>query len=275
MALFGSAKLNSNKDVSASLVLRHNHRHLSDLTATLASHWHLQIGPASAVPLSRENIFELLLIVPFLILLLGIWGMLCPACCCCRDKPAWQKVPISWMTGLTCVQMPFIFLFAGMFWVFIIMWSDGCQSYGGLAMQYVDGMGDDLCTERFNGNGTLAACMYSKSVTVMDTKLDLNATVDLHNAALSVIGGCPGECACACLRFSLLCVTILDSFVHWHRMQPRSTTPSATLSASCPLRFARLATIWCSSTWKTTTAAAFRSASPCKTSCSTLHLMPA
>lgn len=77
------------------------------------------------VPFSREHLLELLLVIPAIIVLFGLWGIICAGvgcCCCCRKRPDWQKVPISWMTGCTFLQMPCVFLWAGFFFVFVILW---------------------------------------------------------------------------------------------------------------------------------------------------------
>lgn len=143
------------------------------------------------LPFSRENLFELLLAIPAIIVLIGLWGLLCPLCCCCRGKPSWQKVPVSWMTGLTCIQLPFIFLFTGLFFFpMVIFMGDACASYGGLIKQGVsNNRGSSaiksLCTTLGDGNSEL--CEFKT------TKYDLNidTTFSPEQWLYTILQGCP------------------------------------------------------------------------------------
>jgi hypothetical protein len=101
------------------------------------------------VPLVRENLLLLLWVFPAIVVFFGALAIGCTFCC--KRKPSWQKVPASWMTGCVFLQAPCIFIFASFWFVLIMFWADACQGFPNVAMQYVDGLQDDLCTEIANG----------------------------------------------------------------------------------------------------------------------------
>ncbi len=101
------------------------------------------------MPLVRENLLLLLWVFPAIVVFFGALAIGCTFCC--KRKPSWQKVPASWMTGCVFLQAPCIFIFASFWFVLIMFWADACQGFPNVAMQYVDGLQDDLCTEIANG----------------------------------------------------------------------------------------------------------------------------
>lgn len=238
------------------------------------------------IPLSREAIFGLLLIIPSIVVVFGIWGLLCPVACCCRDKPSWQKVPclpyssilvisllflasshrrsvvchhlcafltfvicsppcckrflmsqcffclychccqvpISWMTGLTCIQMPFIFVFAGLFFVFVLGMHDGCQSIQNVGATYLSGPGDDLCNGQLDGTGSFESCSVAKSWTVMNTDVSVSANFSMRDMYVAIVSSCPDGKSWLrpvalrnCFRF-WICDRLCFTCLYWWRV---------------------------------------------------------
>jgi hypothetical protein len=105
------------------------------------------------------------------------------------------------MTGVTFAQMPCIFIFSGICFVFIMLLGDACQSYGGIVMQYADGRGDGLCTA-VGHSGTLNDCVLMNSTVLSEAyddasvnsdRLVLQAVVsaNLRNILVQVLQNCP------------------------------------------------------------------------------------
>jgi hypothetical protein len=163
-------------------------------------------------PINRERGFEILLVLPLIVVLLGLWGLTC-AGFCCKNKPSWQKVrslqlevlhliltltafqvPLSWMTGCIFVLMPFVFLFVGFFYIFVIFFGDACQSYGGLAVQLLQ---DDYLSACGNGAvGNNSVCFVNKTISIMtNADHDLSLEFSPGKMITSIIANCPdGEC---------------------------------------------------------------------------------
>jgi len=118
-------------------------------------------GTASLpVPVSRENLFLGLWFPPFVVILLGLWGVLCQFCVSCPCK----NLPSCAMASCILCQLPWIFILTAFLLPFFVVLSDVCDSGANIGVQYITEYGNGLCSHKFQSNGTIENCVYSRSL---------------------------------------------------------------------------------------------------------------
>jgi hypothetical protein len=120
---------------------------------------------------------------------------MCPSthscqCVACARILADSQVPLSWMTGCIFVLMPFLFLFVGFFYIFVIFYGDACQSYGGLVVQLLQNDYVSACGSGAVGNNSV--CFVNKTISIMtDADHDLSLEFSPGKMITSIIANCP------------------------------------------------------------------------------------
>jgi len=133
------------------------------------------------IPLSREQLMALPLILPVLVVLVASIAF------------ALYKVSTWWSSCLSsfalCLTFPFaalLFLLSAVLFPVLLVYSDVCLGMENVSMQYVRAQGDNICTDRFSGTGTAQAC-------VIDAFDDTSVVLDVPQVFLSVLAGrCDG-----------------------------------------------------------------------------------
>jgi hypothetical protein len=163
----------------------------SDAVNTQALSTLTTVGPAFPslpVPLSREQIFLVPWVFPILALLFGLWALIAPFACCCRDG-SWRKCPASCMVGAIICQLPCLFLFTALLFPLALVTTDFCASGPNVAVNYVASAGDGLCGFA-SGEGTAAACTFSFGLP-SPVKDNVTATINIPSLVRGLLDdGC-------------------------------------------------------------------------------------
>ena len=79
------------------------------------------------------------------------------------------------MTICIFMQMPFIFLFAGLAFPFVIGVADICSGGANIGLQYITSH-PEVCDRTLSGTGTLTACSVDKKLMSTRVQFDVDLT---------------------------------------------------------------------------------------------------
>jgi hypothetical protein len=103
------------------------------------------VEPPFDVPLTREIIFSLPLVLPILVMIVGVLPAFC-CCCSCSCQNCCVRCLSCWHQCLACTMMPFIFLIAGaLLFPLIMVTSDVCASGLNVGFTFVEGSEAAIC----------------------------------------------------------------------------------------------------------------------------------
>ena len=98
-------------------------------------------------------------------------------------RNGFRRAPATCMLFCLILQLGPFLLFSGLLFPLAIVSSDGCSSGREIPKNYVSAYGDDLCTSRYDGKGTLTDCRYNISH-------DFEVHVDLWGITNGLLGSC-------------------------------------------------------------------------------------
>jgi len=176
-------KLCVTKDCIKNEIVYYNTKDISDLADEA------NINLPIAVKASRTDIVSAPYLVPFFIALFGLIASVLFFEGSMPDFFASLCASISACMMFIC--MPIIFIFAGSFFVFVLVAGDGCKSAENLGYQILKAEGSTLCPDRFKGIGNSSHCLIT-ALNGSENQPNLEFTVNVYGTYVAVLGG---ECS--------------------------------------------------------------------------------
>jgi hypothetical protein len=131
------------------------------------------------VDTTLKSLVSYIWIPPCIAFFIGVVAMVTPLL---SKRNGFRRAPATCMLCCLILQLGPFLLFSGLLFPLAIISSDGCSTGREIPKNYISAYGDDLCTGRYDGEGTLRDCRYSSH--------DFDVHVDLWGITNGLLGSC-------------------------------------------------------------------------------------